>query len=50
MRLLAILVTFAFALAFATPALAQGQPRTQKQKIEEATPHFQKGVELYDGK
>lgn len=43
-----VFLAFAFALAFATPALAQGQPRTSKQKLEEATPHFQKGVDLYD--
>jgi len=42
--LVALLVLF-----FTTSALAQqAQLRTQKQKIEEATPHFQKGVELYD--
>ncbi len=37
-----------FVLVFASAAFAQGQPRTQKQKIEEGTPHFQIGVELYD--
>ena len=37
-----------FVFVFAANAFAHGQPRTQKQKIEEATPHFQKGVELYD--
>jgi hypothetical protein len=36
------------AFFIATSAFAQGQPRSQKQKIEEATPHFQKAVELYD--
>ncbi len=30
------------------PAHAQVPPRNQKQKLEEAMPHFQKGVELYD--
>ena len=41
-RVLALLV----ALTVAGSAYAQG--RTQKQKIEEAMPHFQRGVELYD--
>ncbi len=48
MRRLLVLLSIAIALVVASPAFAQGQPRTQKQKIEEATPHFQKGVELYD--
>ncbi len=47
MRRLAF-VALAALLSTSTVAHAQVPPRNQKQKLEEALPHFQKGVELYD--
>jgi hypothetical protein len=47
-RLLALLLSLVI-FAVAAPALAQVGPRTsQKQKMDEAQPHLQKAVELYD--
>src|SRR5580765_7472005 len=47
-RFLALVLAITF-FAVATPAFAQVGPRTsQKQKMEEAQPHLQKAVELYD--
>src|SRR5437660_298224 len=49
MKRLLVLVFALVAFAATTSAWAQVGPRTsQKQKLDEAMPHFQKAVELYD--